>query len=124
MLSLLPLVLLQAAVPATFPPADMADARCVFLYGYFGSRGTPAQANQAKLGTMYFVGRIRGRSPATDLGKLLAVATDEAKRANINAQIEGARCERDFQAAAVALTGGAAAAATPANPSALTPRKP
>ena len=118
MLSLLPVLILQAAAPASFAPVDTADARCIFLYGYFGSRGTPAQANQAKIGTMYFVGKVRGRNPAVDLGKLLAAAADEAKRANINAQIDGARCEREFQAAAVALTSGAAAVAPkkPAKP--------
>ena len=111
MLNLLSILLLQAAAPATFAPVDTADARCVFLYGFFGSRGTPAQANQAKIGTMYFVGKVRGRNPNIDFGKLLAATADEAKRANINAQIDGARCEREFQAAAVALTSGAAAAA-------------
>jgi hypothetical protein len=120
----LPFALLQATAPAAFAPIDMTDARCVFLYGYFGSRGTPEQANQAKLGTMYFVGRIRGRNPATDLGKLLAAAMDEAKRANINAKIDVARCEREFQAAAIALMGGAIAAKAPANPPASIPRKP
>ncbi len=114
MLSLLPL-LLQAAAAAP-SPVELSDARCVFLFGYFGSRGTPAQVAQAKLGTMYFVGKIRGRDPAADLGKLLAAATAEAKRSSINAQIEGARCEREFQAAAAALTNGAAAVNTPARP--------
>ena len=115
MLSLLPLLLLQAAVPAA-SPTELADARCVFLFGYFGSRGTPDQAAQAKVGTMYFVGKIRGRNPSADFAKVLAAATADAKRSNVNAQADGARCEREFQAAAVALTDGAKAVNVPAKP--------
>ena len=117
MLSLLPFLLLQAAAPAPLPSSiELSDTRCVFLFGYFGSRGTPAQAEQAKLGTMYFVGKVRGRNPSADFGKLLAAATAEAKRSNVNAGVEGARCEREYQAAAVALTEGAKSVNTPAKP--------
>jgi hypothetical protein len=115
MLSLLPLVMMQAAVPAS-SPIDLADTRCVFLFGYFGSRGTPGQAAQAKLGTMYFVGKIRGRNPTADFGKLLASATADAKKSSVNAQIEGTRCEREYQAAAADLTNGATAVKAPAKP--------
>jgi hypothetical protein len=115
MLSLLPFLLVQAAAPAP-TPVELSDARCVFLFGYFGARGTPAQEAQAKIGTMYFVGKIRGRNPTADFGKLLAAATAEAKRSNINAQIEGARCEREYQAAAMDLTNGAKSVNTPAKP--------
>jgi len=115
MLIVLPFLLLQAAAPA--PSAiELSDARCVFLFGYFGSRGNPAQESQAKLGTMYFVGKIRGRNPSADFGKLLAAATADAKKSNVNAQLEGARCEREFQAAAAALTEGAKSVNTPAKP--------
>ncbi|MBS0480155.1 MAG: hypothetical protein JSR79_12775 [Proteobacteria bacterium] len=106
MFSLLSLFLMQAA-PAVPSPADLSDARCIFLFGYFGSRGTPGQEGQAKLGTMYFVGKVRGRNSSTDFGKLLAAAAADAKRANVNAQTEGARCEREYQTAAIALTEGA-----------------
>jgi len=114
-LSILPFLLMQAATPAP-SPVDLSDTRCVFLFGYFGSRGNPTQEAQAKLGTMYFVGKIRARNPSADFGKLLAAATAEAKRSNINAPIEGARCEREYQAAAMDLTNGAKAVNTPAKP--------
>lgn len=115
MLSVLPFLLMQAASPA-LSPSDLSDARCVFLFGYFGARGNPAQEAQAKLGTMYFLGKLRGRNPSADFGKLLAAATADAKKSNINAQIEGARCEREYQAAAIDLTNGAKAVNTPAKP--------
>jgi hypothetical protein len=114
-LSFLPL-LLQVGTPAAFPPIDISDARCVFLFGYFGAKGTPAQQTQAKYGTMYFVGKIRGRNPSADFGKLLAAATADAKKSNINPQIDGARCEREYQTAAIALTEGAKAVNAPAAP--------
>ncbi len=115
MWSLLPILMMQAAAPAPLP-VDLADARCVFLFGYYGSRGNAGQQAQAKLGTMYFVGKIRARNPSADFGKLLAATTADAKKSNINAQIDGARCEREYQAAAVALTEGAKSVNTPAKP--------
>ena len=124
MLSLLSVLLMQAAAPMPVS-AETADARCIFIFGFVGARGTPAQAEQAKLATMYFYGKLRGRNPGINMGKLLVSTRDQAKRSGIKAQIEGKRCESEFKAAGMAFVSGAAAAKTapPAN-RAPTPRKP
>ena len=111
MLSLLPILLMEAA--AVSPPpssADLADARCIFIYGFVGSRGTPAQAEQARQGTIYFVGKLRGRNTSPDLGRLLAFAGDNAKRSSLSPKDEGTRCESELRAAGTALVNGANAA--------------
>lgn len=113
------LALAQTAAPPApaAPPGDAAsDARCIVVFGFVGSRGTPEQAEATKRGILYFVGKLRGRDPAVNVATTVTGAADAAKAASLNARAEGQRCSSELESAGEALRGIRAAAGLPASP--------
>lgn len=119
---------LAAAPPPSAPPAaaiggaDAADARCIALMNFMIAKGTPEQQGAARAGTIYFIGKLRGRNPAVNVAAVLRASADAATAAKMNAQAEVRRCGQEVSAAAESLRpSGTPATATPRP---ATPRKP
>ncbi len=106
--------LVAAPAPVGTTGPDAADARCIALMNYMIAKGTPEQQNAARAGTIYFIGKLRGRNPSVNVAVVLKSAADAASQAKMNAQAEIKRCGDEVTAAANALR----------PPSAATPRKP
>ena len=112
----LALILALQAAPAIGQP-DAADARCISLMNYMIMKGTAAQQSAARVGTIYFVGKLKGRQPGIDVAAVLRTAAEDATRSKMNAQAEVKRCGQEVSAAADSLRpAGAPAAATPRKP--------
>jgi hypothetical protein len=105
-----------AALPAPVGTAgpDAADARCIALMNYMIAKGTPEQQGAARAGTIYFIGKLRGRNPSVNVAAVLKSAADAATQAKMNAQAEIKRCGDEVTAAANSLR----------PPAPATPRKP
>jgi len=98
----MPMILLLAAA-ASAGGADAADARCISLMNYLGTHGTGQQVEAAKVGTMFFLGKLRGRNPSVAIGPLVRSASEAATKAKVNPQTEIARCGAEVTAAGAAL---------------------
>lgn len=120
-LTLASLLLAQAA-PATTPsPAPAAsvqagneatDTRCLVAFAAIGSQQlTPAQAEAAKLGALYFYGRLVGRNPRIDLAAAMRGA---AKPVETQLRPELTRCGGELGAAGGAMQAASRSLATPA----------
>jgi hypothetical protein len=97
---------------AALSPPVAADARCIALMNFMIAKGTPEQQNAARTGTIYFVGKLKGRQPGINVAAVLKSAADEATRTKMNAQTEVKRCGEEVSTAANSLR------------STATPRKP
>jgi hypothetical protein len=123
---ILPLLLaaapIQAAAPAT--PArlspEAADARCVVVLGFINAQGklTPDRVEAVKNGTIYYLGKLRGRNPGINLTATLDAAAKLATAQKVNVGPEAQRCGAELSQ----LAGAARPAGAP--PAAATPRKP
>jgi hypothetical protein len=114
-LMFLALILALQAAPAIGQP-DAADARCISLMNYMIMKGTAAQQSAARVGTIYFVGKLKGRNPRVNVGAVLRASAAAATRAKMNAQNEVRRCGEEVTAAAESLRPPGAPAATPRKP--------
>ncbi|WP_375421610.1 hypothetical protein [uncultured Sphingomonas sp.] len=102
---------------AALSPPVAADARCIALMNFMIAKGTPEQKTAARAGTIYFVGKLKGRQPGIDVAAVLRTAAEDATRSKMNAQAEVKRCGQEVSAAADSLRpAGAPAAATPRKP--------
>ena len=101
---------------AALSPPVAADARCIALMNFMIAKGTPAQQSAARAGTIYFVGKLKGRQPGIDVAAVLRTAADDATRSKMNAQAEVKRCGEEVSAAADSLRPAGAPAATPRKP--------
>lgn len=105
----MPLALILAALlqtPAPAPTTEAGDARCLVAFAAIGSTGTPDQQEAARVGAMFFYGKLVGRRPALDLGAAMRTGAAEVQP-QIKAEI--ARCGAELQAAGRAMqaAGGA-----------------
>lgn len=93
----LALVAPQAAAPLT---PESSDARCVVVLGFIGAQpNQPAEKITAiKAGTMYFIGKMRGRNPAINLPATLTRAGQQAEAAKVNVGQEAKRCGDELTA--------------------------
>jgi hypothetical protein len=83
-----------AAGTSNYAALDLADARCVAAYAIQAS-STDANTQQSGMfGTIYFVGKLKGRSPNLDIEAILRVVGMEVKRAQ---QDYLARCGVEMQ---------------------------
>ncbi|HVF94911.1 MAG TPA: hypothetical protein VM900_11415 [Sphingomonas sp.] len=105
------LIALQAAPGIAAP--DAADARCISLMNYMITKGTAQQQSAARVGTIYFVGKLRGRNPRVNVTAVLQASAAAATRAKMDAQAEVRRCGEEVTAAANSLRGPTPPAATP-----------
>ena len=96
-----------APTPALTPlaGADSADARCIVIFGYLGSRGDADQARQSQLATMYFLGKLRARTASMNVARTVEGAAAEARKTGLDAQQEVQRCGGEFEASATSLQG-------------------
>ncbi len=106
-----------AAAPARLSP-EAADARCVVVLGFINTQGklTPERAEAVKNGTIYYLGKLRGRNPSVNLPATLDAAARLATVQKVNVGSEAQRCGAE-------LAQLSAATARPAGMS-PTPRKP
>ncbi|WP_445191010.1 hypothetical protein ACT009_10355 [Sphingomonas sp. Tas61C01] len=101
-----------AILAAALSPPVAADARCIALMNFMIAKGTPEQQNAARTGTIYFVGKLKGRQPGVNVAAVLKTAADEATRTKMNAQSEVKRCGEEVSTAANSMR----PAATPRKP--------
>lgn len=87
--------------PAVSPSAMESDARCLAAFAMLVS-GTNAQTAQtAKLGSLFFYGKLVGRNPAIDLSAELVRA---ATAVSADSRSDLTRCSGELQAAGGAMT--------------------
>lgn len=108
-----------AAAPARLSP-EAADARCVVVLGFINSQGklTPDRAEAVKNGTIYYLGKLRGRNPGVNLPATLDAAAKLATAQKVNVGPEAQRCGAELAqlGAATGRPGGTPAPATPRKP--------
>ena len=77
----------SAPAPAQAPlaSADSSDSRCIVIFGYLGSRGDADQARQSQLATMYFLGKLRARTPSMNVARTVENAAAEARQTGLDA---------------------------------------
>ena len=109
-------MILALLAAASLSAPDAADARCIALMNFMVAKGNPQQQTAARAGTIYFVGKLRGRTPGVNVAAVLKTAADEATRTKMNAQVEVKRCGEEVSAAANSLRPAAGAPATPRKP--------
>ncbi|HEV2702736.1 MAG TPA: hypothetical protein VGV09_13975 [Steroidobacteraceae bacterium] len=68
----------------------MADIRCVAVGMHFAESPDSHQKSTGTLLVLYYMGRLDGRAPGLDIGKLLAQQIDSMKAADYSA--EATRC--------------------------------
>ena len=100
-----PIVPQGTPAPTALASADPADARCIVIFGYLGSRGDADQARQSQLATMYFLGKLRARTPSMNVARTVEGAAAEARKTGLDAQQEVQRCGGEFEASATSLQG-------------------
>lgn len=110
MLTLFAAIALQAApAPRAVPPpapipvgptSEASDGRCLIAFATIGSNGTPEQQNAARLGALYFYGKLVGRNPRLDLVSLMK---SSAAAVQASAQTEITRCGGELQSAGSAM---------------------
>ncbi len=134
---ILPLLLaaapLQAATPAAPAPArlspEAADARCVVVLGFINAQGklTPERTEAVKNGTIYYLGKLRGRNPAINLTATLDAAAKLATAQKVNVGPEAQRCGAELSQLGGPRPAGASPAPVgprPVSPRPVSPRKP
>ena len=97
------LLLAQLAAPTGVASPAAADARCIVVFGFIGSRSAPEQAQTTTRGILYFLGKLRGRAPNVDVAATVEAASKAAGAAGLNARAEAARCGAEVEAAGAAL---------------------
>jgi hypothetical protein len=108
-----------ATAPARLSP-EAADARCVVVLGFINSQGKqpPERAEAVKNGTIYYLGKLRGRNPNVNLPATLDAAAKLATAQKVNVGTEAQRCGTELQQL------GAATGRPVSTPAPATPRKP
>jgi hypothetical protein len=89
-----------APVAPPSPTNEASDGRCLLAFAAIGSNGTPEQQNAARLGALYFYGKLVGRNPRLDLVPLMRTS---AAAVQASAQAEITRCGGELQAAGTAM---------------------
>jgi hypothetical protein len=82
------------------PTTEASDGRCLLAFAAIGSNGTPEQQNAARLGALYFYGKLVGRNPRLDLVPLMR---SSATAVQAQAQAEITRCGNELQSAGAAM---------------------
>ncbi|MEO5938273.1 MAG: hypothetical protein ABIQ43_04610 [Sphingomonas sp.] len=95
----LSIVLVAGASGYTAP--DLADARCMAAYAILADSKDAKVQQGGIFGTIYFVGKLRGRTPGIDVEAILRVVGNEVKRAH---QDFLARCGVEMQTVGATLT--------------------
>lgn len=102
MFAIIAALVLQAAPTAARPPsAAEADARCLIMFSFLGSRGDPSAAEYHKSLVLYFTGKLKGRDDAVDIASTVINASKAAQAAQpkLNNRAELARCTADVKEA-------------------------
>ena len=119
-MSLKPIAALLASLalaPAALAQAPLSpeagDARCVVVLGFIASQpNQPADKLPAlRAGSMYYVGKLKGRNAGLDIPATLTRAAQQAQAAKINVGTEAARCGRELTAISQITTARARPAA-------------
>ena len=110
-LALAPAALAQTPAAPLGPEAS--DARCVVVLGFIASQpNQPADKMAAlRVGSMYYVGKLKGRNAGLDIPATLNRAAQQAQAAKINVGTEAARCGRELTAISQLTTAHAKPAA-------------
>lgn len=110
-LALAPAALAQAPAAPLSPEAG--DARCVVVLGFIAAQpNQPADKLSAlRAGSMYYVGKLKGRSAGLDIPATLNRAAQQAQAAKVDVRTEAARCGRELTAISQIATARARAAA-------------
>ncbi len=116
LLAALVLTMPQTAVPATpapmatptplpapvaTPSVEESDTRCLAAFAMLVSASNAQTAQAAKLGSLFFYGKLVGRNPAIDLSAALVRA---AGAVAVDNRSELTRCSSELQAAGGAMT--------------------
>jgi hypothetical protein len=114
---LLAAALPQAPATARLSP-EAADARCVVVLGFINTQGklTPERAEAVKNGTIYYLGKLRGRNPNVNLPATLDAAAKLATAQKVNVGPEAQRCGSELAQLGTATARPAGTPATPRKP--------
>ncbi len=106
-----------AAAPARLSP-EAADARCVVVLGFINTQGklTPERSEAVKNGTIYYLGKLRGRNPGVNLPATLDAAAKLATAQKVNVGSEAQRCGSELAQLSAATARPAGVSATPRKP--------
>ena len=90
-----------APAPVVAPSAEESDARCLAAFAMLVSATNAQTAQAAKLGSLFFYGKLVGRNPTIELSAALARA---ATAVSADSRTDLTRCSGELQAAGGAMT--------------------